>query len=174
MKWVDLIKSDFRRKQALYAEDGARVSLLRILCSDGSSSMVIYRLTQAVSGISSLAPLALLLQWLNKFLNGCVIGVKADFGPGFVVMHSVGVVVNSKVVAGSNLTLEGGVVIGDEKGQSPVLGDQLFIGSGAKIIGGVRIGNNVKIGANAVVVHSIDSDSTAVGIPAKASKQTTE
>ena len=58
-------------------------------------------------------------------------------------------------------------MIGDEKGQSPVIGNDVFIGTGAKIIGGVTIGDNVKIGANAVVVKDIPSGCTALGIPAK-------
>ena len=57
--------------------------------------------------------------------------------------------------------------IGAEKDESPVLGDNVFVGAGAKIVGAVRIGSNVKIGANAVVVDDIPDGATAVGIPAK-------
>jgi serine O-acetyltransferase len=112
-------------------------------------------------------PVALILIWLNRLVNGCVIGANARFGPGFVLMHPVGVVINSKVQGGQNVILESGVVIGDEKGAAPVIGSNVFVGAGAKIIGGVRIGDNVKIGANAVVVKDVPSDVTVVGIPAR-------
>ncbi|RKF14396.1 serine acetyltransferase [Alginatibacterium sediminis] len=162
-----MLKKDFRRKQQIFWEDGAQVSMLRILISDGSGAMILYRLMRWLSE-RGLAPLALVIQWLNKFLNGCVIGQKADFDEGFVIMHPVGIVINSKVKAGKNVTLESGVVIGDEKGKSPVLHDDIFIGSGAKIIGGLTIANHVKVGANAVVTKSALQGETMLGIPAKA------
>lgn len=160
------IKSDLNYKQAVFADDGAHLSLLRLLLTDGTSATLLFRLSNwCARGL--LSPLGLIFQVLNKWFNGCVIGVKADFGKGLVIMHPVGVVINSKVVAGERLVIESGVVIGDEKGRSPVIGNDVFIGAGAKIIGGVTIGDNVKIGANAVVVKDIPSDCTALGIPAK-------
>ena len=68
---------------------------------------------------------------------------------------------------GAHVYLEHQVTIGAERGQSPRLGDNVFIGAGAKVVGPVTIGHNCRIGANAVVVHDIPSGSTAVGIPAK-------
>ena len=66
-----------------------------------------------------------------------------------------------------NLTIENGVTIGAEKGESPTLGDNVFIGAGAKIIGDVKIGSDVKIGANAVVLKDLPDGATAVGVPAR-------
>jgi serine O-acetyltransferase len=71
------------------------------------------------------------------------------------------------VRGGSNVFIESGVVIGDNRGSSPVLGDNVFIGSGAKIIGNVKIGSFTFIGANAVVLKDVADGSTAVGVPAK-------
>ena len=59
------------------------------------------------------------------------------------------------------------VVIGDNNGRSPVLGNDIFVGSGAKIIGGLSIGDRVRIGANAVVLINLPDDCTAVGVPAR-------
>jgi serine O-acetyltransferase len=78
-----------------------------------------------------------------------------------------GIVINSQVRGGRNVILEHGVTIGSEKGQSPVLGDDVYIGAGAKIIGAVRIGSQVKIGANAVVTRDVPDGATVVGIPAR-------
>jgi serine O-acetyltransferase len=65
------------------------------------------------------------------------------------------------------VVIEHQVTIGAEKGQSPVLGDNVFIGAGAKIIGAVRIGSDVKVGANAVVLDDVPTGATVVGIPAR-------
>jgi len=161
-----LIKSDFTRKQAIFLVDGFDVPMWKILLSDGTAANIIYRLMQFFSRCG-LLPLAILFQYLNKLLNHCVIGVKADFSNGFVIMHPVGIVINSKVSGGINITLESGVVMGDAKGASPLLGNTIFIGAGAKIIGGMIIGDVVNVGANAVVVKDVPSNTTAVGVPAK-------
>jgi serine O-acetyltransferase len=163
---VKYLKSDIKQKQQVLADEGYQVSILRTLVSDGTSANVLYRLTSWLIKYK-LAPLALISIWLNRVINGCVIGAAAKFAQGFVIMHPVGVVINSKVSGGKNIVIESGVVIGDEKGQAPCLGDNIFIGAGAKIIGGITIGDNVKIGANAVVVKDLPSNVTAVGIPAK-------
>lgn len=164
------LKSDIKQKQQVLADEGYQVSILRTLVSDGTSANVLYRLTSWLIKYK-LAPLALISLWLNRVINGCVIGAGAKFDQGLVIMHPVGVVINSKVCGGKNIVIESGVVIGDEKGQAPCLGNNIFIGAGAKIIGGVSIGDNVKIGANAVVVKDLPSNVTAVGIPAKVLKR---
>jgi serine O-acetyltransferase len=63
--------------------------------------------------------------------------------------------------------IESGVVIGDNRGGVPVLEDDIFIGSGAKVIGGVRLGTGARVGANAVVLSDVPAGATAVGIPAR-------
>lgn len=158
--------SDIKQKQQIFTIEGYQVSMLRTLLSDGTSANVLYRITSWFM-CNKLSPLAIITLWLNKLINGCVIGAGVKFKEGFVIMHPVGVVINSKVTGGSNVVVESGVVIGDEKGQAPVLGNNIFIGAGAKVIGGISIGDNVKIGANAVVVKDVPSNVTVVGIPAK-------
>jgi serine O-acetyltransferase len=157
-----LIASDLRAKSAwLYNATSAR-AILKTLLTDGTFAMVTYRLMQA-SQRCRLAPLAMLF---NK-LTPCIIGRGADFDPGFVLIHSQGIVINTGVRGGRNVFLEHQVTIGAEKQQAPVLGDDVFVGAGAKILGAVRIGNQVKIGANAVVTKDLPDGATAVGIPAR-------
>ena len=160
------ITADLKRKQQIFFEDGAAVSLLRIIISDGTSATVLYRCMRWCVNYK-LTPLAYGFQLINKWLNGCVIGIGANFSHGFVIMHPVGIVINSKVVGGHNITLESGVVIGDEKGRSPLLSNNIFIGAGAKIIGLLSIDDDVRVGANAVVTKSANKGSTMLGIPAK-------
>lgn len=161
-----ILIDDLRAKQALYSQYGQHCSLLKAAMTDGTTANALYR-AQAALVRWHLAPLALLPHWLNKLLNGCVIGVRAQFGPGFVLIHPVGVVINSSVRGGRNVWLESGVVIGDNRGHSPVLGDDVFVGSGAKILGGVVLGSGARVGANAVVLKSVADGVTVVGIPAR-------
>ncbi|GAA0715641.1 hypothetical protein [Dokdonella soli] len=158
--------ADLRAKQALYSQYGQSCSLARAIFADGTLANALYRM-QAALVRWRLAPLALLPHWLNKCLNGCVLGVHAQFGPGLVLIHPVGVVINSAVRGGRNVWIESGVVIGDNRGRTPMLGDDIFIGSGAKIIGGVTLGTGARVGANAVVLEDVAPGVTVVGIPAR-------
>jgi len=157
---------DIRAKQRLYSENGNRISFARACLTDGTFANVLFRLQSASSSLH-LTALAFAFHILNKFFNGCVIGIGTRFEGGLVLIHPVGVVINSAVRGGSNVFIESGVVIGDNRGSSPVLGDNVFIGSGAKIIGNVKIGSFTFIGANAVVLKDVADGSTAVGVPAK-------
>ncbi len=162
--------ADLRQKQQLYTLGGRPPSMLKIFFSDGTSANLLYRGMRWCAR-RRLAPLAYALQIVNKLINQCVIGIHAEFGPGFVLVHPVGVVINSKVRGGTGVVIESSVVIGDEKGMSPQIGDDVFIGTGAKIIGGVVVGTGARIGANAVVVKDIPAHATAVGIPARVVRQ---
>jgi serine O-acetyltransferase len=161
-----LIASDVRAKARWCYGDETRRSVLKAWCTDGTAAMVLYRLMQA-SHRRGLVPLAMAFNKLNGVLNRCIIGRGAEFGPGFVLVHSLGVVINTSVRGGRDVKIEHLVTIGAEKGESPVLGDDVFVGAGAKIIGGVRIGDRTRIGANAVVLDDVPDDATAVGVPAR-------
>ena len=75
---IRLIKSDLKRKQQIFLEDGSKISLLRACITDGTSANILYRLAFRCSKSKLLAPIALLLQHLNRVYNGCMIGVKAE------------------------------------------------------------------------------------------------
>jgi serine O-acetyltransferase len=114
-----------------------------------------------------LGPLEMVFNKLNTTFGGAIIGRGAEFGPGFVLIHADGVVINGNVKGGTNVHIEHQVTIGAERRQSPILGNDVFIGAGAKIVGPVKIGDGARIGANAVVVHDVPPHTTVVGIPAK-------
>ena len=145
-------------------------AVVKVLLTDGTAAMIIYRLMQW-SRRWRLAPLEMLFNKLNAICCSCIIGRGADFGPGFVLIHSQGVVINGQVRGGSHVYLEHQVTIGADRWKSPVLGDDVYVGAGAKIIGPVTVGDGVRVGANAVVVHDVPSGATVVGIPAKVVRQ---
>jgi len=163
---LSLLRADIRAKAEWLYESASRRNRMKALFADGTFSMIMYRLMQA-SARMGLGPFAMLFNKLNSVIGRCVIGRNAEFGPGFVIIHSNGVVINTSVRGGNNVKIEHQVTIGAEKNESPVLGDDVFVGCGAKVLGGVRIGNRTKIGANAVVVDDVPDDATAVGIPAR-------
>ncbi len=162
-----MLLGDIREKARLsYASTDAR-AIAKTLVADGTLSMVLYRLMQGSRELGS-APLEMVFNKLNSTFGGCVIGRGAEFGPGFVLFHANGVVINGKVRAGENVHVQHQVTIGDDlHGRSPTLGSNIHIGAGAKIFGPIEVGDGARIGANAVVVHDVDPDTTVVGIPAK-------
>ena len=161
-----LLISDLRAKAEWVYGSVSRRNVLKALLTDGTFAMIMYRLMQWAQR-RRLVPLAMIFNKLNGFFGRCIIGRNAQFGPGFVLIHSYGVVINSNVRGGRDVKIEHAVTIGAEKNAAPELGDNVFIGAGAKIIGGVKLGSNVRVGANAVVVHDVPDGATAVGIPAR-------
>ncbi|HVT81068.1 MAG TPA: serine acetyltransferase [Phycisphaerae bacterium] len=161
-----LIINDLRLKAQWLYESRRAGAIIKTLLTDGTAAMIYYRLMQR-SRRWHLSPLEMLFNKLNAVCCNCIIGRGADFGPGFVLIHSTGVVINGQVRGGSNIYIEHQVTIGAERRASPVLGNDVFIGAGAKIVGAVTIGDGARIGANAVVVDDVPPYATAVGIPAK-------
>jgi serine O-acetyltransferase len=165
-KLLSDLSADLRAKARWCYEREDLPAMLKTLATDGTTSMVLYRLMQA-SRRAHLSPLEMVFNKANASLCGCIIGRGAEFGPGFVLIHSNGVVINGTVRGGSDVKIEHQVTIGAERRQSPVLGNDVFIGAGAKIVGSVSVGDGARVGANAVVVHDVPPETTVVGIPAK-------
>ena len=161
-----LLAADLRRKALWCYESDRWPGLVKVLLTDGTAAMIVYRLMQWARHWR-LVPLELVFNKLNAVCNNCIIGRGAEFGPGFVLVHATGVVINGQVRGGANVFIEHQVTIGAERRQSPVLGTDVFIGAGAKIIGPVMIGDGARIGANAVVLTDVPPHATAVGIPAR-------
>jgi serine O-acetyltransferase len=160
------ILSDLRAKSRWCYESDRWPAVLKVVLTDGTAAMIYYRLMQW-SHRRRLAPLAMIFNKLNTMCCNCIIGRGAEFGPEFVLIHATGVVINGTVRGGSNVLIEHQVTIGAERRQSPTLGNGVFIGAGAKLIGSITIGDGARIGANAVVLQDIPAHATAVGIPAR-------
>jgi serine O-acetyltransferase len=115
---------------------------------------------------------SLVYKVLYKFIQivtGIDLPCEAEVGTGFIIDHFGGVIVSGYAKFGNHCRIRNGVVVGlkniEEPG-APVIGNYVDIGAGAKVLGKIRIGNNVLIGANAVVISDVPDNSIAVGIPA--------
>lgn len=165
MQLLKMIAIDLRRKALWCYQSDRWPVLLKTLFTDGTGAMLLYRLMQW-SRRWKLVPLELLFNKANALLCNCIIGRGAEFGPGLVLIHATGVVINGSVRGGSGIHIEHQVTIGADRRLSPRVGNDVFIGAGAKIIGAVMLGDGSRIGANAVVVEDVPPRTTAVGVPA--------
>ena len=106
-----------------------------------------------------------------RYKLGISIPHSTKIGSGFYIGHFGGIVVNGNSIIGKNCNISQGVTLGQaNRGKNkgyPVLGDNIYIGPGAKIVGAVKIGSNVAIGANCVVTKDIPDNSVVVGVPGK-------
>ena len=161
-----LLLGDLRKKASWCYENERPQTVLKVLLTDGTMAMVIYRGMQWARRWR-LVPIELLLNRLNSICCNCIIGRGAEFGPGFVLIHATGVVINGQVVGGENIFIEHQVTIGAERRQSPRIGNNVFIGAGAKVIGQITVGDHSRIGANAVVLDDVAPGATVVGVPAR-------
>lgn len=106
-----------------------------------------------------------------KRKTGIEIHPGATIGKGLFIDHGTGVVIGETAIIGNNVTMFHGVTlggVGKVKGKRhPTIGNNVFIGTGAKILGDITIGDNSKIGANSVVLKDIPNNATVVGVPGK-------
>lgn len=106
---------------------------------------------------------------LVQIVTGIELPCEVVVGRNFVIDHYGGIVISGFTRFGDNCRIRNGVVTGlsrVEDPRAPILGNNVDVGAGAKLLGGITVGNNVLIGANAVVVCDVPSNSIAVGVPA--------
>lgn len=115
--------------------------------------------------------LARVVSQTARHFTGIEIHPGAKIGKGLLIDHGMGVVIGETAEIGDNCTIYQGVTLGgtgkDVGKRHPTLGDNVMVGAGAKILGPVTVGSGSKVAANAVVLHEVPADCTAVGIPAK-------
>jgi len=147
----------------------AGASTLEILLTwPGVQALLAYRLANRLhrNGLP-LIPLA--ISYLSRAITGIEIHPGARIGPGLFIDHGSGVVIGETTEIGENVTLYQGVTLGGTGFQSgkrhPTIGDNVTIGSGAKLLGPISVGHGAKIGANSVVVEDVPPRSTVVGNP---------
>jgi len=108
---------------------------------------------------------------VSRFITGIEIHPGARIGRKFFIDHGMGVVIGETAEIGENVTMYHGVTLGgvtwDKVKRHPTIGDNVVIGSGAKVLGPFTVGANSKIGSNSVVVKEVPPNSSVVGIPGR-------
>ncbi|MGI1658350.1 MAG: serine O-acetyltransferase [Desulfitobacterium sp.] len=157
--------------QVIKERDPAAKSIVEIIfCYPGLHALIAHRLAHYLYK-KKMVLLPRLISQTSRLFTGIEIHPGAKIGQGLFIDHGMGVVIGETAEVGDNVTIYQGVTLGGtgkEKGKRhPTIGNNVFIGSGAKILGSVKIGDNVKIGAGSVVTKPVPGNTTVVGVPGK-------
>lgn len=160
--------ADFR---AIFKNDPAARNWLEVLfCYPGLHALTFHRLAHWLYKLD-LPFLPRLISHFARFLTGIEIHPGAQIGKGVFIDHGMGVVIGETAIVGNNCLIYQEVTLGGTGKQSgkrhPTLGENVVVGTGAKVLGNLLIGNNVRIGAGSVVLRDVPSDCTVVGIPGR-------
>ena len=168
-EFLSLTKSDLYRYSG---SSGTRAFIYHYLFSPGYKYTFWMRLCAFLHQHAVLRvffPIAWLIYYHYQVKFGIAISYQENIGPGLYIGHHGGIVTNQHAKIGKNCNLSHGVTIGvtrrGEKKGVPVIGDNVYIGPGAKIIGQVKVGDHAAIGANAVVTKDIPDYGVVVGVP---------
>ena len=174
MNLQELLLADLERQDFYANTPDAPKTLGRVVFKAFSprfAPVVLYRLSHFFWQ-KKLSPIAKLFSLFNFWFFGLEIAIRSEIGGGLYLPHTVGTVLSAEKI-GNNCVIFGQVVLGAKEvdfafteSLRPILGNDVMIGTGAKVLGGIQIGNRVKIGANAVVIRDVPDDSIAVGVPA--------
>ena len=157
--------------RSVFARDPAARNVFEVLtCYSGVQAVLFYRLTHLLWRYK--------LYWLARFIStfarwvtGIEIHPGAVIGRRFFIDHGMGVVIGETAIIGDDCMLYHGVTLGgttwDKVKRHPTLRNGVVIGAGAKMLGPITLGENVRVGSNSVVVRSIDDNETVVGIPGR-------
>ncbi|MBN1118679.1 MAG: serine acetyltransferase [Bacteroidales bacterium] len=175
MKVLTIVKSDFNR----YIATGANNKLKIILFNQGFIFTVIFRVNTGLYSFFRRIPLlnkiigfhCLIWLKLSQIISGLSLPVGLQIGKGLLISHSGTIIINGQCKLGENINLAPDTVIGygikNGKMGYPKIGSRVFIGPGAKIFGPISIGDDVMIGANAVVNIDVPDKAVVAGVPAK-------
>ena len=168
MSFIDNIKAEI---QSVKDRDPAAHSSLEIILTySGLHAVLMYRAAHWLY-VKKHGILARVVSQFARFLTGIEIHPGAKIGKGLLIDHGSGVVVGETAEIGDNCLLYQGVTLGgtgkDHGKRHPTLGNNVMVGSGAKILGPFKVGDGAKIAANAVVLEEVPPNCTAVGVPAR-------
>ena len=160
--------ADFR---IIFDRDPAARNWLEVLiCYPGFQALVFHRIAHSLY-YYKLPFLPRLISHIARFLTGVEIHPGAFIGQGVFIDHGMGVVIGETAIIGNYCLIYQGVTLGGtgkETGKRhPTLGENVVVGVGAKVLGNINIGSNVRIGASSVVLRDVPSDCTVVGIPGR-------
>ncbi len=157
--------------EAVFKHDPAARSTLEILiCYPGVHAILLHRIAHKLYN-ARLKLIARFISNFSRWLTGIEIHPGAQIGRRFFIDHGMGVVIGETTVIGDDVLLYQGVTLGGtghEQGKRhPTLGNHVAVGSGATVLGDIRMGDWVKVGAGSVVVRPAPAHSTVVGVPGR-------
>lgn len=160
------LKADLLR----FSEEEAGVrGMIRGCLSQGFQAIVVYRVFRwCFERNLPTQPIRFIVERTIETLTGISIPAKANIGAGLRIHHFGGIIIHPDTIMGNGCTLYHGTTVGDRgnSGGAPRIGNRVTIGTGAKLLGPIEVGDDVVVGANAVVLASVPSMSIAVGVPA--------
>jgi serine O-acetyltransferase len=157
--------------RAVFERDPAATNVVEVLLTyPGLHAILLHRVANRLHR-QALPIIPRLISHVGRFVTGIEIHPGATIGRGLFIDHGMGLVIGETSEIGDGVTLHQGVTLGGtgkERGKRhPTLGNDVYVGVGAKILGAVRIGDGARIGAGAVVLNDVPPHTTAVGVPAK-------
>lgn len=171
-KVIEQIQEDIK---TIYDKDPAAENIFEVLlCYPGLHALIMHRIAHKLN-YWKIPLIPRIISNISRFLTGIEIHPQARIGRRFFIDHGMGVVIGATTIIGDDVLIYQGVTLGgtgNEHGKRhPTLGNNIVVGSGAKILGNIEIGSNSRIGAGSVVVDSVPENSTVVGIPGRIVRQ---
>lgn len=168
---MNFIKEIYENAKNIKEKDPACRNLFEaIILYPGFHALLIHRISHFLYSIK-LFFLARLISQISRFLTGIEIHPGAKIGRRLFIDHGMGIVIGETTTIGDDCIIYHNVTLGgtgkDKYKRHPDIGNNVMIGCGSKILGPIKIGDNVKIGANAVVLKDVEENSTIVGIPSR-------
>ena len=154
-------------------KEGFKPKLKCVLVSHTFHMVLLYRIGCAMAKIPIFGNcIRVLIEYIIRVIYASDLSLKSKIGPGLVIVHGHDIVIGGEVKIGKNCKILNSVTLGNKDtessvNQQPTVGNNVVIGSGAKLLGLIHVGDNVVIGANSVVLKSFPSNVVVAGIPAK-------
>ncbi len=165
---ISKVKEDIN---VIYENDPAAKNLLEvILCYPGLHALIAYRFAHRLYKWN-IPLIPRMISYLTRIITGIEIHPAAKIGRRFFIDHGDGVVIGETTVIGNDVLIYQQVTLGGTGKESgkrhPTLGNKVIVGAGAKVLGNIAIGDNVRIGAGSVVIEDVPPHSTVVGVPGR-------
>ena len=162
------IKEDIK---TIYDKDPAADNIIEVLlCYPGLHALILHRIAHKLR-YWGLPVIPRMISYFSRILTGIEIHPGAQIGRRLVIDHGTGIVIGETTQIGDDCLLYQGVTLGgtgkDVGKRHPTLGNNVMVGSGAKVLGPFRVGNNARIAANAVVLREVPEGATVVGVPGR-------
>lgn len=174
MNIIQLLKEDI---ETVFKKDPAAKSVLEVIfCYPGLHAIWLHRIAHWFYK-KKMFFIARLISHINRFFTGIEIHPGAKIGRRFFIDHGMGVVIGETTEIGDDVLIYQGVVLGGvslSKGKRhPTIGNNVVIGAGAIVLGNIKIGDNARVGAGSVVVKDVPENTTVVGVPARVTTEFT-